>query len=355
MRQLSLMFLLSSLLITGCTKEEFQLQERSNKIFHVKNGDYMIPVLVRGNTTSKKIILFIQGGPGSNTLDFATIDYPGWKNTLEKDFAIAYYEQRGMGNIQGNFKSSTNLLDIYLEDLHKVAIFLKQSYNADVIMLGHSFGGGLMYRYMLKYDSSAVPVKFIAASAPATTDEDDLRWDFRREFLLNTANIEIARGNNTAEWQKVLLWLDEHPQIRKIEGDEPYKVMNEWNQFVEDLVYAYYPEKSLTAGNYLRAIFASPYNPLQAYLKGNYKDEIASQIIRDENEAPLITQLSGITQPILLITGLFDDVCPPEELKYIYNGISSPDKKISIIDKAGHEVYNHQAEEFNNQLKDFVQ
>lgn len=48
-------------------------------------------------------------------MDFATIDYPGWKNTLEKDYAIAYYEQRGTGNRQGNFSLGESVLDTYVK------------------------------------------------------------------------------------------------------------------------------------------------------------------------------------------------------------------------------------------------
>ena len=115
-----------ALIFTSCQKEDFELSSNANDMFHVKNGDYLIPVLVRGNTASKKIILFIQGGPGSNTLDFAKVDYPGWKNTLENEYAIAYYDQRGTGNSQGNFTFGQSIYSTYTDDLHEVAFFFKK-------------------------------------------------------------------------------------------------------------------------------------------------------------------------------------------------------------------------------------
>jgi pimeloyl-ACP methyl ester carboxylesterase len=223
-----------ALMVTSCQKEDFELSSNANDMFHVKNGDYLIPVLVRGNTASKKIILFIQGGPGSNTLDFAKVDYPGWKNTLEKEYAIAYYDQRGTGNSQGNFTLGQSVYATYADDLHKVAAFLKQAYNADIIMLGHSFGGDVMYEYMIRYGDSGIPIKYISANSPVTTDsdEDTLRWKFRRDFLYNTANLAISKNINVSAWNGVLQWLSVTPEIKKIDGSEPYKLMIQWNKYV---------------------------------------------------------------------------------------------------------------------------
>lgn len=346
-----------AIMITSCQEEDFKISSDANQMFHVKNGDYLIPVLVRGNTEKRKIILYIQGGPGLNTLDFATIDYPGWKNTLEKEYAVAYYEQRGMGNMQGNFGFGESVLDTYLDDVHKVATFLEKAYDAEIILLGHSFGGSMVYEYILKYGDAGIPQKYIASNGPASTDaeSDMFRWHFRREFLLNTANLEISRGNNVDKWGEVLQWLDNTPVIEKLNGPDPYALINQWNKYVNTLVYNYYPEKDLKFRDYTKVLFSSPYNPLQAYLKAGLKDEIADNLLREEEALKVIENLEEINpQSILLITGRYDDICPPEELTYIYDQISSPQKQISIIDFAGHDVYTHQPTEFFNVIKSYI-
>lgn len=352
-----------ALLLASCQKDAFEIGSNTNDMFHVKNGDYLIPVLVRGNTASKKIILFIDGGPGNNTLDFAKIDYPNWKNTLESEYAVAYYDQRGTGNSQGNFTFGTSIYDTYTQDLHKVAEFLQKAYDADITMLGHSFGGGLMYEYMIRYGGSAIPTKYISSNGPATTDSksDTLRWKFRRDFLYNTANLEISRNTNVNEWNEVLQWLSITPEIKIIDGDDPYNLMNQWNKYVEDLVYVYYDEKSPKIRDYLKVMFLSSYNPFPAYLSEKDRDLIAALFGAEDdlgynNGSQLMNRLSQINdQPILLLTGRYDDVCPPEELNYIFDQISSPLKQIHIIDYAGHEIYTHQSTEFFNTIKSFVQ
>jgi pimeloyl-ACP methyl ester carboxylesterase len=336
-------------LFTSCQKEEFELSSNANDLFHLKNGDFLIPVLVSGNTSSKKIILYIQGGPGSNTLDFAEIDYPGWNNTLEKEYAVAYYDQRGTGNRQGNFSLDQISIDSYLDDLHKVATFLKIAYNAEVIMMGHSFGGQLMYRYMLKYNAEGIPNKYISVDGTVTNDKDPLRWEFRRKFLYNTANLEIANGRNVEEWKAVLIWLSTRPTIETNEDKD------QWNDFVEQLVYVYYPEKSLNARNYLNVLFSSPYNPIPAYLNGKVVDDITSKLFEDLNSFNLTSKLSGINQNILLITGRYDDVCPPEEMNHVFGQISSSVKQFEIIENAGHESFNHQPDVFANLIIEYIQ
>lgn len=351
-----------ALMFTSCKKEDFEFGSDANDMFHVKNGDYLIPVLVRGNTASKKIILFITGGPGSNCLDFAKVDYPGWKNTLENDYAIAYYDQRGTGNSQGNFIFGESIYTTYTDDLHKVAAFLQKTYNADIIMLGHSFGGGLMYEYMIRYGNLGIPTKYISTNGPATTDSksDTLRWKFRREFLYNTANLEISRNTRVSEWNEVLQWLSVTPEIKKIEGSDPNKLMNQWNKYVEDLVYNYYHENSPKVRDYLEVMFLSSYNPIPAFLSGKDRDLIARLFGAEENlgyndGSQLMNRLGQInSQSILLLTGKYDDVCPPEEMKYIYDQITSPQKKIQIIDYSGHEIFTNQPTEFLNAIKSFI-
>ena len=342
-----------------CTQEEFAQVSANRELFHVKNGDYLIPVLVRGNTASKKIILYVQGGPAGNSLDFATVDYPGWKQTLEKDYAVAYYEQRGTGNRQGNFDYGESIMQTYLQDLHQVANFLKKAYDAEIIMLGHSFGGGLVLRYMTEYGTKGIPTSYISANAPVTTDVSSatLRWQFRRAFLYNTAQLEISRGRKVSRWNEVLSWLEKHPVIEKIPGNEPYQLMIQWNAYVEELVYANYPEKEVKARDYLKVFFFSPYNPIPAYLRQDFKDDgIGTRILAEGEVYQMINRLKAINhQKVLLLTGRYDDICPPEEQSYVFQQINSPAKAIKIIEEAGHDSFVDQSTEFYQTLKQFIQ
>jgi pimeloyl-ACP methyl ester carboxylesterase len=356
--KLQIAMLCMALMLASCSKDAFNTDSSANDLFHVKSGDYLVPVLVRGNTAGKKIILYIQGGPGIASLDFAKIDYPGWKNTLEKEFAVAYYDQRGTGNKQGNFSQGESTMTTWVEDLHKTAMFLQKAYGAEIIMMGHSFGGSLMYRYMVAKGDSGIPKKYISISAPVTTDSDadTLRWQFRRQFLFNTANLEISREKRVDKWKEVLQWLNTTPVIKKITGPNPYRLMDQWNEYVENLVYVDYPEKAVVVKDYAKVIFSSNYNPLARLLNGAYTDEVASQLLSEEEADVLLDKLPLIKQQnVLILTGRYDDICPPEELFYIFNRLTTKQKKMEIIDYSGHEPFVNQPSTFYKTIQNFIE
>lgn len=239
-----------------------------------------------------------------------------------------------------------------------VSAFLKKAYGAEIIMMGHSFGGGLTLRYMIHYGEQGIPEKYISLNGPVTTDESSfvLRWQFRRDFLLNSANLEISRGNNVEQWNEVLIWLNANPLIEKISGDEPYKLLNQWNNYVEELYDVYYGERDLKFKDYMQ-IFRTPYNAFAIWVLILVEMiNLGSLILKDEEGYEMINKLAAIDhQKVLLVTGRFDDICVPEELHYVYDQIPSPLKQIEVVDYAGHEIFTHQPEKLNQIIKAFIQ
>lgn len=347
-RFLSILFLAVVVLQMSCS-EDFQISSAGSDFFHIKHNGYYMPVMVRGNTASRKILLFVQGGPAINTLDFAHVDYSGWKTTIEKQFAIAYYEPRGMGNRQGNFDLEQISIDQYLDDLHTVARFLKTQYRAEIYLLGHSFGGYLTYRYMIQYGDEAMVSKYITANGPATTDYDTtLRWDLRREFLLGEANEAIAKGSDIAQWEEIRHWCYEHTVL---DTDDEFL---QWNLYVEEQIYVDYEEKLPTTSDYLNVAFFSSYNPLTANLNMEAVSIVENRIKESLKRFSLVENLELIAKPVLIITGRHDDVCSPEEAHYIHDNISSAEKVLVILPDAGHHSFHHQPELFNNAIVEFV-
>jgi len=107
----------------------------------------------------------------------AAIDYPEWRESLEQEVAVAYYDQVGTSNKQGRFGLADITLERYVDEIHTVAAFLSESFQAEVILLGH------------------------------------------------------------------------------MPGDNPWADKNQWNRYVNELVYTYYLEKGLTTGAVLRVLF----------------------------------------------------------------------------------------------------
>src|SRR5690606_1117315 len=126
------------LFLVSCSKQG-NLGPHVYEQFHVAIEGSLLPVKVRGNTAPRKIILVIIGGLGGTGLDVSEIDPGDWKNNLEKDFAIAYYDQRGIGNTQGKIEESSINLNQYMEDIKAIVTVLRYRYKScKIYMMGHS-------------------------------------------------------------------------------------------------------------------------------------------------------------------------------------------------------------------------
>lgn len=334
--------------LSSCKKEDFVVSENSNDQFKILHNGAFTPIWVRGNVASGTILVYIQGGPGYNSLDFAAIDYPGWKETLEKDFGVAYYDQLGTGMRQGDVDPEKITMNDWTEQLHEVGSLLKEKYKTDVVFMGHSFGGVVAMRYLLKYGDEAVADKYICMNSPATTDADsdaEMRWEFRRDFLVNLSVNMLAKGEDKEFWESTQSWLDANP---KIETDDQRK---KWNELVEENYDRHFDDKEVGFRDYLKVIFSSPYSAGPAEANGKVLSTLEKNLIAEEKSFDLMSKLGNINADLLLLTGEMDDICPPEELGYMHKLVPS---KTAIIPEASHETYLHQPELFRKAIKEFV-
>lgn len=339
-------FLLFILSLTLPCCESPEISTHADDFFNIEENNAVIPIWIRGNTSSGKIILFLQGGPASPAIDFARVDYPGWRKTLEKDFAIVYFDYRGVGNKQGTFDLNTVSYDQYMKDVHKILLFLKAKYNnPELFILGHSWGGYLTYHYLFHYQS-VTPVKgFISADGPITTDYEAIRWQYRKAYLSRAATGFINTQKDATYWAEVQTWID---ATDVIDTDEE-KI--QWNIYVAKA--AMEADSPVGTSDYLKVAFFSPYNIL-SYLATGKDEAVSNKLVEEEKNFHILDQIDQITLPVLFITGQYDDVAPPEEMQVAYERIGSVNKHLTVINDAGHESFLNKPLEFHKQVVDFI-
>lgn len=223
-----------------------------------------LPVLLRGNLDQRKILLFVQGGPGETAIDFARADYPKWKHTLEKKVAIAYYDQRGLNKRIKKIDTTAITFQQYGDDLIALAKFLKQEYRAEIYLLGHSAGGRFILHCLHDHpDQQKLLSGAIVANTPMTNDYTQARYThYRPLYLKNLAMEQIEKGQAVEKWQEAHDWMEEVDSIHTPE------LSQKWNQYVDS---AFEPHKrKTTLGMALKVLFSRPYHPLRyAYRKDN--------------------------------------------------------------------------------------
>jgi pimeloyl-ACP methyl ester carboxylesterase len=308
------------------------------------NG-YEFPILLRGNLSSGKVVLFVQGGPGETAIDFARADYPQWKKTLEKEVAIAYYDQRGHNQSAKKINTNKISYDQYSNDIIAIARMLKEKYSVDVYLLGHSAGGYIVLHTLQYFAGQASFLDgAIAVNTPITSDHSPERYQYYRPlYLKNLAKEKISHNENASFWQQELAWISSIDSITTREG------AIRWNRTVEQ---AFTPKKrKATPGMAIKVIFSRPYNPIK-YLNRKDNELIDDLLWEDRKRFSSFENLSSITANTLLITGRYDDVAPPEEMEEADRLIQK--SQLVVLPDAGHESFIDQPELFNQAILEYI-
>ena len=139
--------------------------ERIDKEFQVKSGGAELYIKVRGQDINKPVLLYLHGGPGEVNGPLLFQAYAGPE--LEKHFVVGYLHQRNTC-MSPEALVKTLTIKQYVEDVDNIVTFLKEKFQKDkIFLLGHSFGGGLGYLYLLEHEDNIK--KFVSAGGAFST------------------------------------------------------------------------------------------------------------------------------------------------------------------------------------------
>jgi len=349
MRLFAYIILLFGLSLTSC-EENFNLEENTNTQFNVRVNGVELPVLVRGNTASKKIILFINSGPGLTSLDHAHLDLMNFK-TIESSYAIAYYDQRGTGNSQGTISKGSLNLKQYSKDIFDIIRVLETKYEQpEIFLMSHGFGSYLSSFFLLSYEDSNNVKGWINLDGSLLIQESKV-WEYKHTFLVNIANEEIRIGNNIAHWTDAFDWAINNPII----SNQAQK--DQWRSYLGNPGEFIIPseQRGLLTRETFDVVFNSSYNPFPALWSRNGKIT-AEHISEEVNGTNLIPELSRLTLPTLNIWGRYDDIVPPELGDDIYNALGTPnaDKYFEVLLNSGHQPFVNEPNLVSQKVVDFI-
>ena len=258
---------------------------------------------------------------------------------------MAYYDQRGHNQSVNKMDPSKISYNQYSRDIIAIAQMLKEVYNSEVYLLGHS-AGGYMVAHTLQYfaDESKFIDGAILADSPVTSDHSPERYQYYRPlYLKNLAKEKIAHQDDAEFWQQELDWINGIDSITNRE--EAFR----WNRTVEQ---AFTPTKRrITPGMVMKTVFSRPYNPLK-YLYRKDNEWISDLLWEDRKLYSDFENLSSIKENVLLLTGRYDDIAPPEEMREAHQRIQK--SQLEILPNAGHESFLDQPALFAKSILSFV-
>jgi len=341
MMKKGLLLIAAFVLIFSCKKEITSGEEIADTIY-IENGTTTMPVYLHGNLNSNAIILVLHGGPGGSGLEYRDGKYAV---DLEKQFVMAYWDQRGQGMTQGHGAKEDLNIDLMVQDLVKVIQVIKHKYGQDksVFLYGHSWGGLLGSAFMIDPNRQLMVNGWIESNGA-----HDLPRLNKTSIALykNVAIQEINAGHNVSNWQAILDWasaVDTANITSAISGEINSNGSKVEKYLSDDGVLAKGPE-----GNKIRNYALDKW---RSTFTGNTTNGALNKEIE---KVALTPQLKKITQPCLFLSGKYDFIVPPQLGVDAFNEVSTAFKKIVIFNQSGHSPMNHEPELYVTEIADFV-
>jgi pimeloyl-ACP methyl ester carboxylesterase len=333
--------------LISCAEENL---EKVNDFYHVEVDGAQIPVLVKGNVASNKIILFMNGGPGLTGIDVGITNLAKWEENIENEYAVAYFDQRCTGNTLTPIDTATITLSQFSEDVYSVVKVIKHHYpNCKVYLMSHSFGGLSAADYLINDEYRSEISGWICISGYLVPNPAKA-WAYRRTWLEYIAQVEIDKGNDIEKWTQCKDWLANTPVIETDEQKGTWReyVGNQEEGIIKDA------EVSIETKRILKLMFASNYNIFPTYLSDNWL-VVLKTIQRHYLKENYLEKINKLDVPSHFIWGQYDDLVPHqigEEAHAILQ--SHGNSTFTLMKDAGHEPFLNDPEAFAEHVKGWL-
>lgn len=335
--------------LSSCQKEQITISTDAHDTFFLQEKGNSMPIQVRGNTASKTFLLMVHGGPGSGSIVYMDDVI---KNTIESDFAVAYWDQRYAWAAQGNSELAEPTFEDVVSDLEKVVLLLKKRYGNDIAIFlnGHSWGGFLAPYYLVKGDNQKNIKGWIQTDG---AHDIPLLDKLTIEMLLERATIEITANRNAAKWTEIKDFVNTITLPATVEQS------NRLNEYAHEATTATLtPEIQELSRIELIKNYANNNGAVTALIgstifeKGRYNDKMSQKLSLGTD---LPSKLPLIKVPTLILFGQWDYICPPKLGDDVASKIKSAYIKKIIYPNAGHSpMFSTDKVKYWSDVKEFM-
>ncbi len=328
-------------LVVACSND-YDLNSLDETLFvRHKNAD--MPAYIKGNASEKVFLITLHGGPGGTGLGFTGTAF----NTIENQYAVVYFDQRGSGNSQGHYSEEEVTIDIMAEDVLALVKVLKHKFGNDsqFFLLGGSWGGTLGTATLLEDQSDFKGwIEVDGANNPAGL------YDLYIETFTTTANTQIALGNSVDFWENLL---------QLVSQVDPINNANDFDKLNRE---AFKAEEKLVDDDFIDSVEngIESNNTFFVYnflTTGWNNSQIASILVDDQGlfqTLDFTSRLQEITIPSLFISGKYDMVVPIASAQAAFENIGSTSKELLIFEKSGHAPMFSEPDRFATEVLQFI-
>lgn len=286
--------------------------------FFVEYNNAVMPVWVKGNEASDKIILFIHGGPGGSAIDFALVGF----EDLEEQFQVAYWDQPASGQSQGNYDVSKASVEDFSNALDNVVITLEHLYAKPIVLYGVSWGAGLGTAYVTYGDNAAQRQSRIESFVYAfgTHDFTASYTAVRPRIITSLQDPGIEKSGDSKTIDDALSFYQTHLELTTIDQ------ANRHQQLLQEsglrLYKAQIDQPDLDMAGF---ILFSPINP--GAMLSNPAALLSSKPFLEDVYFNNVLNSAVISIPLLVIAGEDDLQSPKEPAIQLYNNATAAKKQ----------------------------
>lgn len=293
-------------------------------------------VIIRGADTTKPVMLFLHGGPGSPEIAIMRQMNPD----LEKEFIVIHWEQRGAGKSysRGIPAESINM-DQFISDTREISEILINRFNKDRIYLaGHSWGSLLGILTAEKYPElyhsfigiGQVSHQYQGEKVSFEWVKEQAKADGDRKAMKKLGELSFPDSLDGKEkWLNYLMTERKYVNhygggiTRDLKGMWPVikMVLNAKEYSLKDKIY---------------------FGPANTFSLGNMWSNITS--------INLFNDIDSMKVPVYIFQGKYDYQTPYIVAKAFYEQLKAPAKGFYVFEEAAHSPIYEDPDRFNKIL-----
>ncbi len=306
----------------------------------VKLGGQDQYLIIRGADSTKPVMLFLHGGPGSPEFVFMK----HMNSALENDFVMVYWEQRGAGkSYSKEIPVESMNLEQFISDTRELSEILAKRFNQEKIyLLGHSWGSflgiltaqkypGLFHAYLgvgqvcYQYKGERISYEWVKDQANEHNNEHAIEALSEISFPDSLASSEI--------------WIDflmvERNFVTQFGGGVTHEMTGLW-PVIEMVLSA----KEYTFGEKMNYMPASLYS-----IEHLWPEVINKNLFND---------IDSMQLPVYIFQGIHDYQTPYSVAKDFFDQLKAPQKEFFTFNNSAHSPMMEEVDKFNSIIREKI-
>lgn len=293
-------------------------------------------LIIRGADSTKPVMLYLHGGPGSPEIAFLKET----NTSIEKDFVMVYWEQRGAGkSFNKNIPAESMNLNQLISDTKELSEKLAKRFNQDKIyLMGHSWGSflgiltanqypELYHAYFgigqvcYQYKGEQISFEWAKEQAKLNNESDALE-------ALNSITFPDSIASSTV-WAEYLM--PERKYVMQFGGGVTHELTGMW-----PVIKMVLSAKEYTFSDKINFIRGSMFS-----LKHLWPEVINHNLFND---------IDSMQVPVYIFQGKYDYQTPYALAKDFFDQLKAPEKEFFTFENCAHSPNMEEVEKFNSHI-----